>query len=297
MKRFKRAPIRTRFPANAAIVYRKRLQDYIHSISALVRTFVAGELKSTWTSHGLRGDSASDDIRSALDNLSYKLSNLLDSDQTQRMAEDAVSAASQQAQLEFQREIEAALKKKGKFRKPVTLFPQSGNPAVPVDLPFPFAPIIPYEIPGITLPMGQMEDIIKSSVHENVRLINDIPDKILNSISNVVNAGVTSGQTYSSVAESIQEITGMAPGRANLIAVDQMSRVYSGIIRERHDQLGIETNIWITAQDENVCPVCGPMHLQSFEAAYLRKMGWPPRHVRCRCVVIADPDELLAKFI
>ena len=67
-----------------------------------------------------------------------------------------------------------------------------------------------------------------------------------------------------------------SPSRAELIAVTEVTRA-SG--RELADRYGLNiVDIWLTANDDRVCPICGPRHQQD-----ITDNIYPPAHVRCRC--------------
>jgi hypothetical protein len=74
------------------------------------------------------------------------------------------------------------------------------------------------------------------------------------------------------------------PIRAELIAVTEVTRAASmgeqGFAEELRG-MGLRTTfIWQTANDDTVCPICGPLHGSK------QGDGWhdpPPAHPRCRC--------------
>lgn len=49
---------------------------------------------------------------------------------------------------------------------------------------------------------------------------------------------------------------------------------------------GGEYLIWETAEDELVCPFCGPIHNKMVRADDLLSLGIPPAHTNCRCRLI-----------
>lgn len=81
--------------------------------------------------------------------------------------------------------------------------------------------------------------------------------------------------------------------RASMIASTEVTRGYSegtGIVSVSLSDEGFESNkVWETAQDERVCPVCGPMHgVKADENGNYNGMSPPPAHPRCRCREVID---------
>jgi len=73
--------------------------------------------------------------------------------------------------------------------------------------------------------------------------------------------------------------------RAHMIAVTETTKAYAEgervlIDRARNAGLNVEP-IWLTAQDELVCVICGPLHNKP--QSDWGDVDWPPAHPRCRC--------------
>jgi len=82
-----------------------------------------------------------------------------------------------------------------------------------------------------------------------------------------------------------------SPQRAEMIAITEVTRasVQATNWYERElNELGVRTErIWRTANDEIVCPICGP------NSSRRESDGWtvaePPAHPRCRCWLTVEP--------
>jgi hypothetical protein len=46
-----------------------------------------------------------------------------------------------------------------------------------------------------------------------------------------------------------------------------------------------DDDLWITEDDEKVCPICSPLHLKPRSVWSLKFPQGPPAHVRCRCYI------------
>ena len=82
-----------------------------------------------------------------------------------------------------------------------------------------------------------------------------------------------------------------SPRRAELIATTETTRAVVEGERAAVDQMTRETGIelvpiWLTANDEMVCPVCGPRHKKPITDGV-----YPPLHPRCRCMTAYEPKK------
>ena len=78
--------------------------------------------------------------------------------------------------------------------------------------------------------------------------------------------------------------------RAELIAATEATRVYAegnrAAWRQATEELGvIFAQVWNTAQDELVCPICGPLNKEEapLDGEFPGGIKAPPAHPRCRC--------------
>jgi hypothetical protein len=92
------------------------------------------------------------------------------------------------------------------------------------------------------------------------------------------------GVTLGDVREALRQM--YSPVRADMIAQTEITRASVGGEMALADYMarnGLNLRaVWYTAQDDRVCPICGPRH------GTVRGDGWfdlPPAHVRCRCWV------------
>lgn len=82
-----------------------------------------------------------------------------------------------------------------------------------------------------------------------------------------------------------------SPVRADMIAVTETTRASVEGERAYVEQLRAEGGfrlvpVWLTANDELVCPICGPKHNKEIIDGI-----YPPAHPRCRCNVGYDLPE------
>ena len=82
-----------------------------------------------------------------------------------------------------------------------------------------------------------------------------------------------------------------SPRRAEMIATTETTRAVVEGERAAVEQMTKETGIelvpiWLTANDEMVCPVCGPRHKKPITDGV-----FPPLHPRCRCMSAYEPKK------
>ena len=100
------------------------------------------------------------------------------------------------------------------------------------------------------------------------------------------------------------------PARAEVIAATEVTRAFAEGTHRCYIQAGVRAMRWYTAQDERVCPICGPLHgtivgindmfsnalpaSQQIARADL-SFARPPAHSRCRCGIGAVIDDDLVR--
>jgi hypothetical protein len=91
-----------------------------------------------------------------------------------------------------------------------------------------------------------------------------------------------SGRTIGDLERKISRW--FSPQRAEMIAITEVTRASSeGQRQAKQDILSDNENlqavdIWLTTNDELVCPVCGPRHNKEIKDGI-----YPPLHPRCKC--------------
>lgn len=144
---------------------------------------------------------------------------------------------------------------------------------------------------GVDVPLAdpQLARRIGAFTEENVSLIRSIAEDTLGQVQRVVLRGISDGQRWEDLADTIERRFGVAESRASLIARDQVSRFYSSLNSARQQAVGITHFFWRAAADERTCPVCWPLNGERFPWSRPPAVGMPGQaHPQCRCN--ADPD-------
>ena len=97
-----------------------------------------------------------------------------------------------------------------------------------------------------------------------------------------------SGAPLSALEAALEPIYGSK--RAERIAITETTRIFAEGNRQSWESTGLVTReIWMTAQDDLVCPICGD--LDGTEIGIGDIDSQPPAHVNCRCWVQPVMDE------
>ena len=103
-------------------------------------------------------------------------------------------------------------------------------------------------------------------------------------VGEIIGQGYEEGLTIREISQRLQSY--YSPVRAEMIAVTETTRAVVEGERAYVAELERETGqrmipIWMTANDERVCPICAPRN----EKPILNSADFPPAHPRCRCGV------------
>jgi len=150
------------------------------------------------------------------------------------------------------------------------------------------------KVSGVLFPTLRLRVTAEALVAETVRLIQDLPEEYVRRVERAVYDALERGIPYSELAQQLSQELDIAKNRATRIAIDQINRHYNWSAQVRYEEMGVKHFIFITAQDERVCPICQPLNNTRHKVENLR--DFLPRHVNCRCSSIADPEELAGAF-
>ena len=123
-----------------------------------------------------------------------------------------------------------------------------------------------------------MNEIWRTRHEAVVDILNRYPG-----VGEVIGQGYEQGLTIREISERLQPL--YSPVRAEMIAVTETTRAVVEGERAYVEQLERESGqrmipIWMTANDERVCPICNPRNEKP-----ITNGQFPPAHPRCRCGV------------
>lgn len=139
---------------------------------------------------------------------------------------------------------------------------------------------------GVGLDWGLVNEAVatwaRGYTFELVRQINGTTRKFL---QGEIPAWVESGAELDALVEALAPMFGKV--RAEMIAATEVTRAFAEGNQEAWRQSGVvKGKRWFTAEDELVCPICGP--LAGTEVGLeedFPEVGNPPAHVNCRCYI------------
>lgn len=153
---------------------------------------------------------------------------------------------------------------------------------------------------GIDLMPGSIQqlvdwDVLNTQVLEFVRqyqfnLIDGITGTTRKQVSEAIDAWIRSGDALPVLEAQLEPVFGEV--RARMISATEVTRAYAEGNTMAWQATGlVGSHRWNTANDELVCPLCGPLDGQTVElgqpfvVAGDGPITKPPRHVNCRCWV------------
>ena len=93
---------------------------------------------------------------------------------------------------------------------------------------------------------------------------------------------VTNGESLEALVRDLTPIYGRQ--RAELIASTEVTRSFSEANKIAYQQSGVvKQEVWRTAADERVCPICGPLNGKRVPVGESWDGLRPPAHPNCRC--------------
>lgn len=129
-------------------------------------------------------------------------------------------------------------------------------------------------------------------VGQNVSLIRSLPERALSEIETSVIRGVRRGTPHREIAKGISERVGVSERRARVIARNEVSSLMGQLTAERHQDLGLETFIWRTVNDERVRPEHRQRNGKVYRYSEPPNGELPGEPVNCRCFAEPTFDEL-----
>jgi SPP1 gp7 family putative phage head morphogenesis protein len=131
-------------------------------------------------------------------------------------------------------------------------------------------------------------DAMQQFASANVSLIKSIPQQFFQQIEQRLVQGVRAGQTYERAGGRGAGPLRRAESRAQLIARDQIGKLYGNVNEARQRDLGLKAYFWRTAQDERVREDHAAREGERFTWTDPPDDGHPGEPVQCRCW--AEPD-------
>lgn len=138
-----------------------------------------------------------------------------------------------------------------------------------------------------------LRDVIGAFTRENVALIKSLPVQAFADIEKTLTGSMADGDRWENMAEDLEQRLGVSQSRANLIARDQVGKLYGDLNRVRQTDLGFDRYIWRTMRDNRVRDEHEERDGLTFEwenppPGGPESGGHPGEAIQCRCY--AEPD-------
>lgn len=98
----------------------------------------------------------------------------------------------------------------------------------------------------------QLNDYLRAATIQNARLIQSIPERYIENVSNTVYTSMRAGVRPDFIAKQLQQEFGVTQRRAKFIARDQAAKVNGEIHKQRQIDAGFNYFKWIDSDDSRV---------------------------------------------
>jgi len=150
---------------------------------------------------------------------------------------------------------------------------------------------------------GDLNEVVKSIVAENVSLIKSIADVYLSNVQKSVLRSITFGQGLKDLIPQLKKFDGMSERHANNVALDQTRKAYNCINKARMEKVGVKKFKWLHSgggQKPRKDHIEMNGNIYSFDDLPVidkrtGERGIPGQAINCRCrmapVIEFDNDE------
>jgi SPP1 gp7 family putative phage head morphogenesis protein len=143
---------------------------------------------------------------------------------------------------------------------------------------------------GVNVPIrdGNLGEQVDRFTAWNVSLIRTIPQRYFDQVRSTIVEDVSDGRRWEDISDDLEERFDVAESTAKLIARDQVGKFYGALNEERQTELGIESFIWRTMNDNRVREEHEDLAGDTFPWDDPPAEGIPGEPINCRCY--AEPD-------
>ena len=140
------------------------------------------------------------------------------------------------------------------------------------------------------------------AIKRNVALIQSIPNQQLDQVQATITEAFSSGLPVGDLQDQLEERFSVSESRAELIARDQVGKLNAEFNQERQEQIGVNSYIWQSSNDERTRPMHRELDGQQFEwdnPPITNEQGDrnnPGEDYQCRCNAIANIEDVLTKL-
>lgn len=134
------------------------------------------------------------------------------------------------------------------------------------------------------LSLSDTQDVLQAATRRNVTLIKGLDSDMRKRVEQTVLDAFNDRHAIKTLRRNLVDNLGFAPGRARIIAQDQIGKYTKELDRFRHEQLGIDRYVWVTVGDDRV----RPSHVANEGKVFKwsrppPETGHPGDDINCRC--------------
>lgn len=150
---------------------------------------------------------------------------------------------------------------------------------------------------AFSVPLSALEPQVTVRIEEfaaiNVDLITSVSGRYFDRIRQDVEEAFDSGEHPDTLADTLEERTGMSENDARRIARDQIGKLNANLNQDRQERMGVTGYTWRTMQDERVREEHAILEGEHFEWDDPPEDGHPGEAIQCRCYAEPDFEPLL----
>jgi SPP1 gp7 family putative phage head morphogenesis protein len=145
---------------------------------------------------------------------------------------------------------------------------------------------------------GELKDVLKASIAENVSLIKSIPEHYHKQVEGAVMRSITNAQGGEQLIPFLRKYRGITERRARMISEDQWRKAYGSINRVRLQKLGLKKFEWLhTSGSQHPRPLHVRMNGHIYNMSQppvieskTGERGFPGQLPNCRCRMVPVID-------
>lgn len=135
---------------------------------------------------------------------------------------------------------------------------------------------------------------VQQALGELLKLAKSISETTKKDIAALIGEAAAEGWSNETLAAKITErAASISLTRANIIAATETANAYSIGSIIAYEESGVVSKLeWLTAEDEKVCPVCGPLNGKQVKIGeeFAPGISYPAAHPLCRCTLLPVVD-------
>ncbi|MDR0676246.1 MAG: minor capsid protein [Elusimicrobiota bacterium] len=174
---------------------------------------------------------------------------------------------------------------------------QAMMPLLPKELEVENRSYLRFGLKGSMLDDPRRAEIIKASINENVSYIKSISEQYHIKMNSAIVRSFQVGGNEKDLINDIMQIGQVTKRKAQLIARDQSSKIYSALCLQEMKDLGIKKFEWVHSHggehprplhrklDGHIFEIASPPIIQEQKGKQRQEKGFPGQLINCNCVM------------